>query len=173
MLSVLTSSLRPPLSSREERGSSHNLHLSLGNWKLMPRGQRAALQGGEHKHRHETVIRIEGFWVNFRERGWNWGTCRWNLKLWVELSGSMGWIKLPPKVMWWKESACNAGDLGSIPGLGRFPLEKGMAIHFSILAWRIPMDRGAGGLQSMESQRVRRNWVTNTFTKVVWSPNHQ
>ena len=27
-----------------------------------------------------------------------------------------------------KESACNAGDLDSIPGLGR-PLEKGMAIH--------------------------------------------
>ena len=23
------------------------------------------------------------------------------------------------------------------------PLEKGMATHFSILAWRIPMDRGA------------------------------
>ena len=40
-----------------------------------------------------------------------------------------------------KESACNVGDLGSIPGLGR-PLEEGMATHSSILAWRIPM-RGA------------------------------
>ena len=37
------------------------------------------------------------------------------------------------------------------------PLEKGMETHFSILAWRIPMDRGVGGLQSMESQTVRRN----------------
>ena len=36
-----------------------------------------------------------------------------------------------------KESACNAGDLGSIPGLGR-SLEKGEATHCSILAWRIP-----------------------------------
>ena len=36
-----------------------------------------------------------------------------------------------------KESACNVGDLGSIPGLGN-PLEKGKATHFSILAWRIP-----------------------------------
>ena len=36
-----------------------------------------------------------------------------------------------------KESACNAGDLGSIPGLGR-SLEKGEATHSSILAWRIP-----------------------------------
>ena len=36
-----------------------------------------------------------------------------------------------------KESTCNVGDLGSIPGLGR-PLEKGKATHSSILAWRIP-----------------------------------
>ena len=36
-----------------------------------------------------------------------------------------------------KESACNAGDPVSIPGLGRF-LEKEMATHSSILAWRIP-----------------------------------
>ena len=75
-----------------------------------------------------------------------------------------------------KESACNAGDPGSIPGLERSPgekigyplqdywaflvaqtvknpsatqetredpLEEGMATHSSILAWRIPMDRGA------------------------------
>ena len=36
-----------------------------------------------------------------------------------------------------KESACNAGDLGSIPGLGRSPGE-GKATHSSILVWRIP-----------------------------------
>ena len=81
-----------------------------------------------------------------------------------------------------KESTCNAGDLGSIPGLGgspgegmgyplqyswasllaqlvknlpamqqtwirsqgwEDPLEEGMATHSSVLAWRIPMDRGA------------------------------
>ena len=36
-----------------------------------------------------------------------------------------------------KESTCNAGDLGSIPGLGRSPGE-GTATHSSILAWRIP-----------------------------------
>jgi len=33
------------------------------------------------------------------------------------------------------------GVLGSIPGLGR-SLEEGMETHSSILAWRIPMDRG-------------------------------
>ena len=36
-----------------------------------------------------------------------------------------------------KESSCNVGDLGSIPGLGS-PLAKGMVTHSSILAWRIP-----------------------------------
>ena len=81
-----------------------------------------------------------------------------------------------------KESSCNAGDTGSIPGSGRTPgetmgyplqyswaslvaqmvknlpamwetwvrylgwedpLEEGVATHSSIIAWRIPMDRGA------------------------------
>ena len=36
-----------------------------------------------------------------------------------------------------KESSCNAGDLGLIPGWEN-PLEKEMATHSSILAWRIP-----------------------------------
>ena len=34
------------------------------------------------------------------------------------------------------------------------PLEEGMAAHSSILAWRIPMDRGDWGLLSMRSQKV-------------------
>jgi len=37
------------------------------------------------------------------------------------------------------------------------PLEKEMATHSSILAWRIPWTEEPGGLQSMESQRVRHN----------------
>ena len=40
-----------------------------------------------------------------------------------------------------KESACNAGDL--VQSLcGEDPLEKGMATHFSSLAWRIPWTEG-------------------------------
>ena len=46
---------------------------------------------------------------------------------------------------WWlrgKESACNVGDTGSIPGLGRFPGEgNGNLPQYSCL--RNPMDRGA------------------------------
>ena len=34
------------------------------------------------------------------------------------------------------------------------PLEKGMATHFSILAWRIPRTEEPGGLQSMGSHSV-------------------
>ena len=49
------------------------------------------------------------------------------------------------RAQWWgfpggsdgKESACNAGDLGSITGLGRF-LEKGMVTYSSILVWENP-----------------------------------
>ena len=52
-----------------------------------------------------------------------------------------------------KESACNAGDLGSVPGLGRStggghgnPLQ-----YFCLVN---PLDRGAGRLQSMGLRRV-------------------
>ena len=41
-----------------------------------------------------------------------------------------------------EESACNEGDLGSVLGW-EDPLEEGISTHSSILAWRIPMDRGA------------------------------
>ena len=42
------------------------------------------------------------------------------------------------------------------------PLEKGMAIHSSILAWRIPWTEEPGWPQSMGSQRVGHDWATNT-----------
>ena len=46
-----------------------------------------------------------------------------------------------------KNSACNVGDPGSIPGSGKSPGEvKGY--HCSILAWRIPWTEEPGGLQS-------------------------
>ena len=50
-----------------------------------------------------------------------------------------------------KESACNAGDPGSIPGW-EDPMEKGMATHSSIRWTEKP-----GRLQSMGSQRVRHD----------------
>ena len=47
-----------------------------------------------------------------------------------------------------KNPSANAGDTreaGSIPGSGR-SLEKGMATHSSILAWRIPWTEEPGGI---------------------------
>ena len=51
------------------------------------------------------------------------------------------------------ESAYNAGDLGSVPGL-EDPLEKGMVTQSSILAWRNPCTEEPGGPQSLGLQRV-------------------
>ena len=44
------------------------------------------------------------------------------------------------------------------------PLEKGMAIHSSILAWTIPWTEEPGGLQFLGSQRVGHDETSNTFT---------
>ena len=44
------------------------------------------------------------------------------------------------------------------------PLEQDMANYSSILAWKIPWTEEPGWLQSMESQRVRHDPVTNTIT---------
>ena len=43
------------------------------------------------------------------------------------------------------------------------PLEKVLATHSSILAWRIPWTEEPDGLQSMGSHRVGHDWATNTF----------
>ena len=54
-----------------------------------------------------------------------------------------------------KKSACNAGDLGSIPGLGRFPGEgNGCPLQYSCL--ENPMDKGAW--------RVTVHGVTKSWT---------
>ena len=59
-------------------------------------------------------------------------------------------VKDPPA------NAGNTGDMGSIPGL-EDPLEKGMAIYSSILAWKIPWTEEPGRLQAIGSQRVGRD----------------
>ena len=66
----------------------------------------------------------------------------------------------------------NAGD--SRDGVrsldGEDPLEKEMATHSSILAWKIPRTEEPGGLQSMGLQRVRHehNTITAPFMTKVW-----
>ena len=72
----------------------------------------------------------------------------WLHRFWGFPDGSVG-----------KESTCNAGDTGDmVQSLGGGdPLEKEMATHCSILAWKIPWTEEPGGLQSTGSRRVRYN----------------
>ena len=57
-----------------------------------------------------------------------------------------------------KNLPASAGDTEMIQSLGQEdPLEKEMAMHSSILAWRISWTEKPGGLQSMGSQRVGHN----------------
>ena len=63
-------------------------------------------------------------------------------------------------------------ETSSIPGSGRF-LEKEMATHSSILAWRIPWTEESGRLLLMGSQRVGHNWTTNTHMANIFSGSPQ
>ena len=60
-----------------------------------------------------------------------------------------------------KESATNAGDAGEKMGVRSLswedPLEEGMAIHSSTVAWRISWTGKPARLQSTVSQRVRHD----------------
>ena len=60
-----------------------------------------------------------------------------------------------------KVSACNAGNLGSVPGLGRFPGEgNGNLLQYSCLENH--MDGGAWWA-TMGLQRVRHDWATSLY----------
>ena len=72
-----------------------------------------------------------------------------------------------------RESTRNAWDPGSIPGVGKIPWRR--AAHGNLLQYSClenPMDREKpGGLQSMGSQRVGHNWVTDTHRawELAWN----
>ena len=75
--------------------------------------------------------------------------------LWLRIRLMMRWqdyVGLPCWLRWWR-LRLHAAELGLIPGL-EDPVEKGMTTHSGILAWKIPMDRGARWIQSMGLQRV-------------------
>ena len=69
---------------------------------------------------------------------------------WASLVAQM--IKNPPEMQETRVQSLGWED----------PLRKGMAIHSSILAWRIPWTEKPGGLQFMGSQRVTQDRATNT-----------
>ena len=67
-------------------------------------------------------------------------------------SGTMGAFLITQLV---KKSTCNAGDPGQFLG-PEDTLEKEMATHSSILAWKIPWTEEPGALQSMGSKELDR-----------------
>ena len=64
-----------------------------------------------------------------------------------------------------KNPPANAGDSGLIPGWEEDPLEKNMATHSSILAWKIPWTQELGRPQCMASQS--RTWLSD------WAHTHK
>ena len=111
----------------------------------------------------------------------NWKECQLcQREIWMPLIGRLAWVSLSlptpdeeeqrpttPLHFPMAQSVKNlpAKQESQVQSLGRQdPLEKGMATHSSILAWRIPWTEELGRLQSVGSQRVGHNWMTNTFT---------
>ena len=73
---------------------------------------------------------------------------------------SKTWASLVAQLF--KESACSAGNAGSSPGSGRFPWRRQPTPVF--LPRKSHGQRSLAGYQSMGSQRVGHDQVTNTFT---------
>ena len=70
------------------------------------------------------------------------------------------WLHL--QLTWWlrRWRICQPVQETHVWSLGWEDLEKGMATHSSIIAWKIPWTEEPGRLQSMESQRVGHDWAT-------------
>ena len=82
---------------------------------------------------------IETMLTLYNQDGGEIGQKRTHLKF-KRKREKMRWLRFPGGSVC-KESACNAGDLGSIRGLGRSPgVENGNSFQSS-WAWRIPMNR--------------------------------
>ena len=108
---------------------------------------------------------------------WNMAASLWsvNLQVFQETRGWAGHLKADncygglsleqgslglPSGLVSKESACSAGSRETLVlSLGwEDPLEKRMATHSSVLAWRTPWTGEPGRLQSMGLQRVGHDW---------------
>ena len=130
----------------------------------------AATQGREpaaHFHNESPAV----------NKSWFLPSCVWGaVSLWRVCWG--GWVwQMFNHQLWEKQERQKGKDGGRKFWFVVFPnfpsqlqdtlshqVEKGMVTHSSILAWRIPSTEEPGRLQSMVSQRVGYNWVTNTHT---------
>ena len=115
---------------------------------------------------------------------WSTGALKWALaSTWQDphlaaflLSGTKGQrislsVGCTSDLVQWPQVCATQGLLGY-----HFWLKKEMAIHSSTIVWKIPWTEEPGKLQSMGSQRVRRNWATShTHTHIFgwhcWRPH--
>ena len=144
--------MNPGVFSKNKKGKCDICKLTTGYWAYSADNRNKSFPGqraGENKKRNP--------WRGSRQRpaATDRGVCLFLLcTQWASLMAQM--IKNPP-----------AKQETSVRSLGwEDPLEKGMATQSSILAWRIPWTEEPGRLQSMGSQRVRYDWVTNTHTHI-------
>ena len=102
-----------------------------------------------------TLIRLQVFTIK-----------RWRKKLWFTHVPHiwMSFLNTRPCSSVGKESACSAGDQGSIPGSGRSPGEgNGNPLQYACLENH--MTEEPGGLQPKGSQRVGHDWATS---QILW-----
>ena len=111
-----------------------------------------------------STFELNYIWFKFQLltlRPWNFLSnhwCTWVYPLKIGPGGAV--VKNPP--------ASSGGTETWVQSLGwEDNLEKEMATHSSILAWKIPWTEEPGGLQSMGSQRVGHDWIwTHTYAVI-------
>ena len=75
-------------------------------------------------------------------------------------------------MVWWYRTCLPAQEM-RVPSLDQEdPLEKEMATHSSILAWRIPWTEEPGGLQSMGHKKSEMTDHTHTHTRTHTTLHH-
>ena len=141
--------LRPP------DANSQLIEKKLWWWERLKAGE----EGDDREWDGLMVSLTQWTWVCVDSRNW-WSTgspgmlrFMWLQRVRHDRATELNWlsqIKEPNNIIWTQVQSLGRGDL----------LEKEMAIHSTILAWKIPWMEKPGRLQSMGSQRVRHDWAT-------------
>ena len=109
-------------------------------------------------------------WTLLVDSHWVWGQCLWVSLAFLPPVGCGGHrergvchapFKRLTRWLSGKEPACQCRRCRFDPLIGKSPLEKEMATHYSILAWEVPWTEELGGPQSMGSQKSW-TWVSTS-----------